>query len=828
MALAYRPLSRNKPEPMRHLIALLATASCALPVMAQDCGTPPPTPHQYAYTRDVVANIDVTALRNAGTTCVAIQPHVVRMSDGSGGITQTQLNIGLSFLNAFYYDAGIEFYWKAAPDFANNTDYYTYNTTAGDADTEAGMIALFTTATDAVNVYYANAMTTSSGAICGYAYYPNNSAGSNTIFMVNSCTYGAPNGTFAHEFGHYFNLMHTHEGTENGNADPQAENVPRTGPQANCGTDGDLLCDTQADPRYNSGQFNLATCAYTGAGTDINGVAYSPPVNNVMSYFPDECGGIFTTDQYTRITQGLSTRIAHTAYDLFAPPQSVLAPSSLSLALVGAALQLTWTDNAANDRGYLVERSTTSASTGFRALPFGATAVSGTTYTDATITSSTTYWYRVKASNGDCNTYSNVATFTTGLVYCVPSFASPCDAGTALIVDEFVLTGSGANISNVNSNCSAGGYGNFTGLTCNVTAGTSHAVSVKALSGTGSYFNSYVAAWADWNQDGDFVDAGEQVIASNSVMAPNFSGNIAVPAGAMNGATRLRVRAYDQANPCTITACNQCVFGETEDYTVTVIGGVSANVVLAVKAWLEGPLVTLPAVLMFDSLRTLAGFPLTEPYTVLGFANAAGGGGETTTAGVLAVTGSNAIVDWVRLELRSSSDPSSIVATRHCLIQRDGDVVSAADGTSNVTMNLPSGNYRVAIRHRNHLGCMTSTAIALSGTATTIDFRAAATTTHGTDARKTIGANMALWAGNTYYDSPPPNQVKYTNTDNDRDPILQIIGGVVPTNTMNGYYREDVDMSGVVKYTGTGNDRDPILGNIGGVVPTAVKQEQLP
>ena len=48
------------------------------------------------------------------------------------------------------------------------------------------------------------------------------------------------------------------------------------------------------------------------------------------------------------------------------------------------------------------------------------------------------------------------------------------------------------------------------------------------------------------------------------------------------------------------------------------------------------------------------------------------------------------------------------------------------------------------------------------------------------------------------------------------------------TNTVIGYYLEDVNLDGVVSYTGTLNDRDPILVNIGGSVPTAVRQAQLP
>jgi hypothetical protein len=38
----------------------------------------------------------------------------------------------------------------------------------------------------------------------------------------------------------------------------------------------------------------------------------------------------------------------------------------------------------------------------------------------------------------------------------------------------------------------------------------------------------------------------------------------------------------------------------------------------------------------------------------------------------------------------------------------------------------------------------------------------------------------------------------------------------------------DNNLDGAVKYTGAGNDRDVILNNIGGVIPTNTRIEQLP
>ncbi len=73
---------------------------------------------------------------------------------------------------------------------------------------------------------------------------------------------------------------------------------------------------------------------------------------------------------------------------------------------------------------------------------------------------------------------------------------------------------------------------------------------------------------------------------------------------------------------------------------------------------------------------------------------------------VLTVSGDDAIVDWVFMELRSPADSTLVLATRSCLLQRDGDIVDL-DGTSPVFYENITGNiFYVAIRHRNHLGAM--------------------------------------------------------------------------------------------------------------------------
>lgn len=221
--------------------------------------------------------------------------------------------------------------------------------------------------------------------------------------------------------------------------------------------------------------------------------------------------------------------------------------------------------------------------------------------------------------------------------------------------------------------------------------------------------------------------------------------------------------------------------------------------------------------------------PLTEPFTAMGFPQIGGGGGETTTPAVLAINhfSNGRVVDWVRLELRAIADPSQIVAVRHGLLMQNGLIISAA-GQSGVLFDAPFGGYYIAVRPRNHLGVVTQDhwmVPAPYGGVWTHDFRNPALSLYGTEPVQQVGTNRLLWPGNALFD----DVVKYTGTANDRDAILQAIGGAVPTNTVTGQYRqEDVNMDGVVKYVGSDNDRDIILQTIGGSTPTAVRVEQVP
>ncbi len=182
--------------------------------------------------------------------------------------------------------------------------------------------------------------------------------------------------------------------------------------------------------------------------------------------------------------------------------------------------------------------------------------------------------------------------------------------------------------------------------------------------------------------------------------------------------------------------------------------------------------------LMKDNLRGFFVLPTSQPYTAAPWSY---NGGETTTTTVLSLTGNNAIIDWVLVELRAAADPSTVIATRAALLQADGDVVDT-DGVSPITFNAAAGNYKVAIHHRNHLSVSSLNSFAL-GTAPNYaaDFRSIPT--YGTAAQETMGGVSVLWSGDANADGLIDASDRST-VWNDR-------------NT-NGYLLQDVDMNGAV------------------------------
>lgn len=247
-------------------------------------------------------------------------------------------------------------------------------------------------------------------------------------------------------------------------------------------------------------------------------------------------------------------------------------------------------------------------------------------------------------------------------------------------------------------------------------------------------------------------------------------------------------------------------------------------VLVDAKVFLQGPYDSVSG-LMNDDLRAGGLVPLSEPFSSINtdhpgsFVEVNNFVTETIAASVLDVTGDNAIVDWVWLELRDMADFNTVVATRSALVQRDGDIV---DLDGNASVEFPDsyvGEYYLLVRHRNHLGAMTASPVDFTAVMP-VDFTVAAEPTFGattTSARRLVKTGIyGLWAGNTLPYPSAGFNVKYNGSDNDRLVILNAVGNMTPLNILsNTYQLEDVNMDGRVKYNGSQNDRVIILQNVG-------------
>jgi hypothetical protein len=217
-------------------------------------------------------------------------------------------------------------------------------------------------------------------------------------------------------------------------------------------------------------------------------------------------------------------------------------------------------------------------------------------------------------------------------------------------------------------------------------------------------------------------------------------------------------------------------------------------------------------------------------YPAIGYA-----GGDTVSQAILAVTGANAIVDWVLLELRNSSSPATVIANKRALIQRDGDVVSATDGVSPVAFSdtLKPGNFYVSIKHRNHMGIMSANAPRLNGCSTVFDFTSASGAAVWTNSsitanapRKQFGSVYALWPA----DANSNKNVKYNGLiGSDKTQIQNAVGSSTLNNSLENVYRkEDVNMDGKVRYNNADNDRNVVLITIGVNTPNKVFSQHTP
>jgi hypothetical protein len=278
-------------------------------------------------------------------------------------------------------------------------------------------------------------------------------------------------------------------------------------------------------------------CSNTVTGTTTTSFPITTQGTTVVTWtFTDAQGNSSTTTQNVIIDSTAPTA-----------PQNLLASGTTS-----TNTNLSWT--AATDNNQV---------TAYEVYQNGVlrATVTGTTFTVTGLTAATNYTFTVRAKDaaGNLSATSNnliVTTTAVAVIYC----NSQGNNTTRERISRVVF-----NTIN-NPSTSSAGYENYTNLSTTVLRNSSYTLTITPVWASTRYSEAY-SVWIDYNGDGDFIDAGEQVFTRAASTTSPVSATIKIPTTARLGATRMRVSMKFNATP---TSCEVFTSGQVEDYTINI------------------------------------------------------------------------------------------------------------------------------------------------------------------------------------------------------------------------------------------------------------------
>lgn len=181
------------------------------------------------------------------------------------------------------------------------------------------------------------------------------------------------------------------------------------------------------------------------------------------------------------------------------------------------------------------------------------------------------------SSGSDSEVKTNYITVTTGggsSTYCSASGTSSC-AGTNGEYISGIQLGALTNLSGCSN------YTDYTSMGASLAQGSANSIIVQPQTTTGTAGSAFngdeIAVWIDFNADGTFAST-ERVgyfLVGTTAGTPIFNFN--VPLTAVLGNTRMRVRINYQPEDGAIDPCGTTVWGEVEDYRITITGPGGTN-----------------------------------------------------------------------------------------------------------------------------------------------------------------------------------------------------------------------------------------------------------
>ncbi len=390
------------------------------------------------------------------------------------------------------------------------------------------------------------------------------------------------------------------------------------------------------------------------------------------------------------------------------------------------------------------------------------------------------------------------------------TFAATNGLGGAFGIEIFSL-GAAGSIFNSNSSSSAGDGYNYKDNSClqqaTLNAGTTHPVSVK------TWFTNPqdVRIFIDFNNDGDFVDAGETVFSSNNTVGTH-TGTISIPASPLLPNIPLRMRVIADANggivnPCQITGSAGVGIGagQAEDYTITIAGGTPPTINTPTSAAITTNTATLGATVASDGgsaitergivwsvtstnndpliagtgvtkvaeggtavslfTKSVTGLPASTNISFKGYATNAGGTAYTTVATFTTLASANPNITVSSAEARNGAY-NNITITSTGVMTLDGNI--SVDGTLiiqsggkllNPSCFIISGGGSFQLLSGGTMDVCSLVGITASGA--TGDVQVSGTRTFPTDATYIYKGTAAQLTGNGL-----PSQVQNLTIDN--------------------------------------------------------------
>jgi hypothetical protein len=333
------------------------------------------------------------------------------------------------------------------------------------------------------------------------------------------------------------------------------------------------LSSTTGAINYSIQNYSVKPATYTVSVTPLSSFVISTgaaKTYSTLTLLQSQADNIaFTLDPATpygsyqfaiTVNNGLSPQTDTVTVNYQAPVPCVATTSLSASNVTSSAATINWAA-VASVNNYTLEYKLASSATWIVAN----SAVTTTSYVISGLTAASLYDYRVKANCPSGTSPYTAAQLTTGLSYCASIGTNLNFMWTDLVQLGTINRTSGKD----------GGYYNGTAISTNAVRGTAQTITFSA-GFTSTVYNMYWRVWIDYNKNGVFTDAGEQVVSTTITTAGNTSATFTIPATATLGTTRMRVSSKYGAYP---TPCETFTYGEVEDYSINILATTPVNII---------------------------------------------------------------------------------------------------------------------------------------------------------------------------------------------------------------------------------------------------------